>query len=78
MDELKLKNCPFCGGEAERSFCMWTDEYCVHCNDCGARITVYCRKRKHKDDLKPCLYIEDYDDARHVVTELWNRRTANG
>jgi len=33
--KIKLKPCPFCGGEAEL-YQTWTGDYCVQCNKCGA------------------------------------------
>ena len=66
-DEIKLKPCPFCGGEAE----IISDVYgimckgfaLVTCKDCGAK------SDKSEESIDYC--------AKQVVADKWNRRANN-
>ena len=40
MDEIKLKPCPFCGGEAEIFVSDVTDRAVVYCKGCDAQIQI--------------------------------------
>ena len=42
MDNLTLKPCPFCGGEAKlvKDFCSFKDWNYVRCEECGAMNSV--------------------------------------
>lgn len=48
MDKIKLKNCPFCGGEA--NFRYWTInkgvKICVECPNCGIATELYYNAKK--------------------------------
>lgn len=59
MSEIKLKNCPFCGGEAEMGF--RDASAFVMCTKCLARSRT----------VAACV---DYT-AREVAADEWNQRT---
>ena len=64
--KLKLKPCPFCGGEAcikIKSFDVFTHGAIVECNKCFARTML----------VVPSM---DYA-AKDKAAELWNRRVEN-
>lgn len=47
MSEIKLKPCPFCGGEAKISTCDWgysVKEYWCYCSSCGCETQKYHSK----------------------------------
>ena len=56
---VKLKNCPFCNGEARRYY-GHTDSYGIVCKKCGAKIYGYASKasatkawnKRYKNDYK--------------------------
>lgn len=60
MSEIKLKRCPFCGGEAKIKYCNYGSTVYIECDICGSRTadedvsTEYC--------------------ARDEVIKVWNRR----
>lgn len=62
MDELKLRNCPFCGGNAKMRIeaAFGRRSATVECENCGAR----------------CGYVEESINycATEKVAENWNRR----
>lgn len=63
-NEIKLKNCPFCGGEAR--LWVWSDGggVCVRCSKC------YCQTATRSDDA----LLKHLDPAVERVIEAWNRR----
>lgn len=63
-EELKLKPCPFCGGEAR--LWVWSDGggVCVRCSDC------YCQTDTKSDDA----FLKHLKPAVERVIEEWNRR----
>lgn len=70
MSEIKLKECPFCGGEAE--FCRtsiktsdgWSDDVFVYCTECRNRTSaVLYNKLKHGE-------CGEYQEA----SDQWNTR----
>ena len=83
MTEIKLKPCPFCGGEAEffeenngyhsRGNAEWT--LGIRCTKCGIksphiyRIDVILNKNAEFQFLL---------DERRVAVDDWNRRAGNG
>ena len=61
--ELKLLDCPFCGGKA--AICQWRDTEnpnatWVECTNCGV-----CQESKHD---------EDADFVKGIAAMLWNTR----
>lgn len=65
-----LRNCPFCGGEAEfhrtniKTNGGWTDSVVVRCKVCEARTNrVIYNAKKHQNDA-------EYDE----VAKAWNTR----
>lgn len=67
MDEIKLKQCPFCGGEAELVYTTTsTPKPYVKCKF-GAMLTPKC---------EACMYPWMYDTEEEAV-EAWNRRADN-
>lgn len=64
MNEIKLKPCPFCGGEAE-----------FGTNPTGYRtIWVYCSECKAESNR---FESNIYSCAAEDAAEAWNRRTEN-
>lgn len=45
IDKVDLKNCPFCGGEAEmvvyNNYNNYNHDYAVHCTKCGATVPIW-------------------------------------
>lgn len=71
MDEIKLKPCPFCGGEPklvfeERSFDYAPDLNFVRCTECGSRGKVY-----HSNLI-------DEAGSGYSAIKAWNRRANDG
>lgn len=46
MDEIKLKPCPVCGGEAAA---IWKGNYWVRCWECGAETPIYKSEKEAKE-----------------------------
>ena len=69
MQEIELKSCPFCGGEAEIKtefegyFAIWCE-----CEKCHAKTERYCLDIKHGD-----VFLK-IDGAKNGVVYSWNRR----
>lgn len=62
MSEIKLKPCPFCGGEGELNTADFNSCYSlVKCKQCGAECGMVGISRKYCSDEK--------------AAEAWNRRT---
>lgn len=64
MSEIKLKPCPFCGGEA----ILKRDRiglYCVKCTNCGCMTTF-------QFDLG-----EGEEVSKRKAADIWNRRADN-
>ena len=63
-NEIKLRLCPFCGGEAR--LWVWSDGggVCVRCTKC------YCQTATRSDDA----LLHHLDPAVERVIEEWNRR----
>ena len=86
MDEIKLKPCPFCGGEAAMianvgcadaasgDFRAW--EFCVMCLGCNISLP---RRNYHLSvQLGKCGEIVVAQDDRQEAADTWNRRADNG
>ena len=74
--KVKLKPCPFCGGEAEVHFqSVYTDDaVCVVCAECKARTRLVlfdCKYIFYKGEQNVFVTQEEAVD---YVTELWNSR----
>lgn len=69
MAELKIKSCPFCGGEAflkdGNPTTFGTFEALVICKNCSASVVGVSRIRFEKNG---------YDLARKQAVKAWNRR----
>lgn len=65
MNEIKLKPCPFCGGEAE----VRTTFYVNGGKGDNNEYTVFC---KNKDCI--AFYNDTAFTSRETATEKWNRR----
>lgn len=69
MNEVKLKNCPFCGGKATIEIKSCNDGYCSYhvkyiiCENCGIQT------REKVCDGYYHLYCSDEE-----IAEIWNRR----
>lgn len=86
MDEIKLKLCPFCGGEAAmiaNTVCAdaargesraW--EFGIMCLDCN--ISLPRRNYRLSVKLDKCGEIVVLQDDREEAAALWNRRADNG
>ena len=46
MSDVKLKPCPFCGGEAKLHHNSLTDKFKVWCSECDCRTDVYSDKEE--------------------------------
>lgn len=57
----ELKPCPFCGGKA-----VHLDDENIYCYYCGATFLL--------DDFIYRGEAEDYEEARQMAIEAWNRR----
>lgn len=83
MSEIRLKPCPFCGGQAEflikRVYSQaakhdW--EFTVHCTGCGVRLP--------KDDFRVQVSLNGggeivlEPDERQKAADMWNRRNDDG
>lgn len=75
---VKLKPCPFCGGEAEMkpTSIYMSKARVVVCKECGLRtklifINTPCMNGKGKPDERT-RYTEE--QAEKIAAELWNRR----
>lgn len=82
MDGIKLKPCPFCGGEAAMiangacidatrgEYRAW--EFCVMCISCNVSLP---RRDYHLSvKLGKCGEIVVMQDERKEAADLWNRR----
>jgi Lar family restriction alleviation protein len=77
-NEIKLKPCPFCGGNAElHENVVYADyaqqgHFYVSCNNCGARTAEII--------LRPYFYGDNpmIEGHRKKVCDLWNRRCCDG
>ena len=72
IDKVDLKNCPFCGGEAEMVvYTNYNDDYAVRCTKCGATVPIWRETREEaarqwnkrfdvidKIELKPCPFCD--------------------
>ena len=63
MTDLKLKPCPFCGGEAYSSY--GDDRWYIRCFECGAYLSNYMGCDYGPEAMKKC---------RKMVIDKWNRR----
>ena len=70
-ETLKLKPCPFCGGEAvakavNRNYglTIW-----CQCKECGARTEGYCPTTNNEDTT-----IDNIEDCKNRALDRWNRR----
>lgn len=60
MSEIKLKPCPFCGGEAKVGYAINDyNRWGVSCNTCGCVVEVG---------------FGDYEDTMEEAVKAWNRR----
>ena len=57
----ELKQCPFCGGKA-----VHLDDENIYCYHCGVTFLL--------DDFIYRGEAEDYEEAREMAIESWNRR----
>ena len=66
-DEMKLKPCPFCGGEAyiENDFSDYS--FMVRCLVCGAKTRTFMTGLND-------IPIDDEIAAQNLAAEAWNRR----
>lgn len=82
MDEIKLKPCPFCGGEAE-FFAMRHYDKCtkrgwdfgIHCVDC--MVALPKADFSILADLACSGEIVLDQDEREKAAQMWNRRADN-
>ena len=62
MAELKLRNCPFCGGSASYAYFVRsrnsTQQFVV-CNDCGAESKL-CDSREEAAEAWNARYLTEY------------------
>ncbi len=65
MSEIKLKPCPFCGGQPVIHV---GDGVCVICKECG------CRTRSLADGI---YQVKPGGGAIYRVIDIWNRRADN-
>lgn len=63
MDEVKLKPCPFCGGEAVLKRDRM-GKYCAKCTNCGCMTTFQ-------------FGFGDEAVSKKKATDIWNRRAEN-
>ena len=81
MSEIKLKPCPFCGGEAQ----FITESYKSSHYDAGFNFTIQCQgcytrlpqeySLSVKLDAEGCIIITG--DGRKDAAAAWNRRADN-
>lgn len=63
MSEIKLKPCPFCGGEAKVDYAINDyNRWGVSCNTCGCVVEVG---------------FGDYEDTVEEAVKAWNRRASD-
>ena len=72
MSEVKLKTCPFCGGEATIYKDIY-EKYLVSCNECGTLIGAELEDGVELIDGWHATF-----DSKSAATEAWNRRVDNG
>lgn len=76
---MKLKPCPFCGGEAKFAFARprfmlkkYRDRFVfAGCPSCGATTKLFFANNRTKS---PLLNVAHENDARKTAAEAWNRR----
>lgn len=76
-EEIKLKSCPFCGGEAEvRKITMYLKEArAVACKDCGTRTRlIFVDLPALTDDGVDESTRYTAEQAEKLAVERWNRR----
>lgn len=80
MNEIKLKPCPFCGGEAE----IWevtTGEKPLNEETNVSVACLQCFSRPFFTRMENLRYRRDHkeilEDMKHEVAEKWNRRAEN-
>ena len=64
MSEIKLKPCPFCGGEAVLK-CDRIGLYCAKCTNCGCMTTFQFD------------FGDGEETSKRKAAEVWNRRADN-
>nr|DAM36721.1 MAG TPA: restriction alleviation protein [Caudoviricetes sp.] len=67
MDEIKLKPCPFCGGEAMLTTNLYAGIVYIQCKCCTA---MAGRKRK----IVSSMIGKEYFVNKEEAIEAWNRR----
>ena len=67
-EKVKLKPCPFCGGEAVLKDDLWGESFCVRCKRCRARTDSFITGLDGVPD--------DEIAAQDMAREAWNRRVA--
>ena len=67
MDEIKLKPCPFCGGEAMLTTNLYAGIVYIQCKCCTAMVG---RKRK----IVSSMIGKEYFVNKEEAIEAWNRR----
>lgn len=81
MNEIKLKSCPFCGGEAV--FAVRSNKSSNH--DVGFDFTILCSRCHTRlpdeysltAELDAQGYVITTSDGRKAAAEAWNRRADN-
>lgn len=67
MTKIKLKPCPFCGGEA------YVDREVVLCEDCGAQMPIHM----YVFGDEPLGEFKTYKECKADMIKRWNRRDAD-
>ena len=83
MDEIKLKPCPFCGGEAE----YFIVENCSCGTARGWKFGIHCTKCMVSLPMRDFMLTMDLysngelvakKDERQKAADMWNRRADHG
>ena len=67
MNGIKLKPCPFCGGEGKVAYEDWV--WCIRCENCFARSEGWSSGNASKEDLYYTI-----QESVLAAVNAWNRR----
>lgn len=76
MKEVRLKPCPFCGGEAVAEVVQKKRYFEIYCSECPAKINLpFCELNLGDGSV---VSFDEMARAINELTNLWNGRATDG